>query len=73
MGNSLNTAQFTMNTQKQVRENFWNSFPQFKSEFKVSKRQNDYKCDIRTAFVDWVDYLQKDGQISGKLAQRVTL
>ena len=62
-----------MTTQKQVRESFWEDHPQFKSEYRSRKRQNDYKCDIRCAFVDYVDHLERDGQISEELADRVTL
>jgi len=62
-----------MTTQKQVRESFWNAHPQFKSEYRSRTRQNDYKCDIRCSFVDYVDRLERDGQISEKLANRVTL
>ena len=62
-----------MTTQKQVRESFWNAFPQFKSEYKKSYTQNQYRTDIRCSFVDYVDMLAKDGVISEKLAQRVTL
>ena len=62
-----------LKTITQVRESFWESFPQYKSHYKKNKRQNDYICDIRCSFVDYVDYLQKDGQISEKLANRVTL
>lgn len=62
-----------MKTQKEVRKQFWNEFPQFKSEYRSNKRQNDYSCDIRCAFVDWVDYLMKSGEISEKLAYNVTL
>ena len=62
-----------MTTQKQVRESFWNAFPQFKSEYKKTYTQNQYHTDIRCSFVDYVDMLAKDGVISEKLAQRVTL
>jgi hypothetical protein len=63
----------TMITQSEIRASFWEAHPEFKSEFKKSKRQNDYRTDIRCAFVDYVDYLRKDGQISDSLANRVTL
>lgn len=62
-----------MNTINKVRALFWESHPEFKNEFKVKKRQNDYKTDIRCCFVDFVDFLQKSGQISEKLANKVTL
>ena len=62
-----------MKTQKEVRKAFWDSFPQFKSEYRANKRQNEYHTDIRCSFVDFVDCLQRNGQISDKLAERVTL
>lgn len=62
-----------MKTVSQVRKAFWNNHPQFKSQYRKTYKQNDYCCDIRCAFVDFVDYLQKDNQISENLANRVTL
>lgn len=66
-----------MNTQiktvTEVRKAFWSAHPQFSNDYRKTYSQNDYKTDIRTAFVDYVDYLQKDGVISEKLAYRVTL
>lgn len=62
-----------MKTQKQVRENFWECFPEFKSEYRKSYRQNQYRTDIRVSFVDYVDSLRRDGIITENLAQRVTL
>lgn len=62
-----------MKTQNEVRKAFWDQHPQYKSEYRRTKKQNDYNADIRTAFVDWVDFQQKDGNISEKLAYRVTL
>lgn len=61
-----------MKTQKQVRDSFWESFPQFRRGPRA-KRQNDYNATIRTAFVEYVDFLAESGQISEKLADRVTL
>jgi hypothetical protein len=62
-----------MKTIKEVRDSFWESFPQFKNEYRKTKRQNQYKTDIRVCFVEHVDYLTKSGLISEKLASRVTL
>lgn len=62
-----------MKTISAVRAAFWNVHPQFSSEYRKTYRQNDYNATIRSAFVDFVDHLQKDGQISEKLAYRVTL
>lgn len=62
-----------MKTISEVRKSFWNEFPQFLNEYKKTKRQNEYSCDCRCTFVNYVDYLQKDGVISEKLANKVTL
>jgi len=65
-------------TQKQVRSAFWETFDGLPG---ISRRQiRDYSgtgkmhnTDTRCAFVDYVDSLARDGQISEALAQRVTL
>lgn len=62
-----------MKTQSEIRAAFWDTFPQFATFYRKNKRQNDYNADIRMTFVDWVDSLSKDGIISQKLAERVTL
>lgn len=64
-----------MNTITQIRESFWHSeFSEpFQSEYRKTYRQNQYRTDIRCAFVDYVDALSRDGQITEKLANRVTL
>lgn len=62
-----------MKTIKEVRGTFWEHYKEFKPEFRKSKRQNEYRTDIRCAFVDYVDWLCKDGQISDALAKRATL
>lgn len=60
-----------MKTIKQIRDSFWNAFPEFTRIKGYS--QNDYCTDIRCSFVDYVDYLHRDGQINDKLANDVTL
>jgi hypothetical protein len=66
-----------MKTVTEVRESFWQYLsevsPELAKERRSKKRQNQYCTDIRCSFVDYVDYLLKDGQISDKLANRVTL
>jgi hypothetical protein len=62
-----------MKTISEVRKSFWLTFTEFKSEYRAKKRQNSYNATIRSAFVDYVDSLAKDGTISYKLANRVTL
>jgi hypothetical protein len=62
-----------MKTITEVRNAFWDVHREFKSEFRKTYRQDQYKTDIRCAFVDYVDSLRKNGGISEKLARRVTL
>ena len=62
-----------MKTIKQVRAAFWNAHPQFKADYRKTYKQNQYKTDIRVCFCDWVDSICKDGLITVKLAERVTL
>jgi hypothetical protein len=69
--------QYTYTNQKQIRQAFWESFPHFEEQAReagiFTKSQNHHCATVRCAFVDFVDYLSKDGQISEKLANRVTL
>jgi len=62
-------------TFKQVRKMFWEyiATDEMRKEFRVRKTQNDYSCDIRCAFVDFVDSLCKDGQITESQCDRITL
>lgn len=62
-----------MKTITAVRLSFWSAFPEFKSEYRKTYRQNDYNATIRSCFVDYVDNLRRDNQISESLANRVTL
>ena len=60
-------------TFKQVRDLFFENFPEFQSERRVKKHQNDYSCDCRCAFCNFADSLHKDGQITDKQADKITL
>ena len=64
-----------MTTQKQVRASFWEAHPDLprRKIRNYSGNGTMYPTDTRVAFVDYVDFLSKDGQISQALAQRVTL
>jgi hypothetical protein len=66
-----------MTTQKQIRAAFWGAHPQHASHalkwgIKTAP-QNRHNATTRTAFVDFVDYLAKGGEITEKLAFRATL
>jgi hypothetical protein len=60
----------TYTTQDQVRRAFWESFP---AASRRKGRDGDYLTDTRCAFVDFVDCLARNGDISEALAARVTL
>lgn len=62
-----------MKTITQVRMAFWEAFPEFKSDYRKTWRQNQYNATIRTTFVNYVDSLRKDNSITESLANRVTL
>jgi hypothetical protein len=63
-----------MTTQQQIRAAFWQQqFPDGVPYKYRGKSQNDLPCDIRCAFVDYVNALAMDGSISERLAERVTL
>lgn len=66
-----------LTTQKQVRAAFWQDHPSFDHQAREagirSKRQNEHCATVRCTFVDYVDVLEKNGEISEALAQRVTL
>lgn len=60
----------------EVVEAFWQSsgFDYDKEEAVRQRRDDkDYRTDVRVAFVEYVDYLAKDGLINDALAQEVTL
>lgn len=67
---------YRITTQKQLREEFWSTFPELVCRTNRGGNplpQNDQPADTRMAFVDWIDHLQKSGEISEQLAQRATL
>lgn len=37
-----------------LRECFWDRHPEFAHHFRAKKRQNQYVCDVRVAWVDFV-------------------
>lgn len=57
--------------EEEVRAAFWQEHPQF--EMRGNGRQNSQPADTRAAFVDWIDQLERNDDISEELAQDVTL
>ena len=66
---------YRITTQKELRREFWATFPNLpKRKIKnYSGNGHMYQTDTRCAFVDWLDALSKDGDISQELAERATL
>ena len=66
-----------MTNQKQLRAAFWLDHPSLDQEARAdgtrSKSQNHQCTDIRVAFCDYVDMLERSGQITEALAFRATL
>lgn len=62
-------------TQKEVRRLFWETYPDLQRK-KITDHSGKGKMhvtDTRCAFVDFVDILRRDGQITGKIANNITL
>ena len=63
--------------QAQVRMSFWENAEGINrsKELKIKRQRpgKDFRTDIRCAFVDYVDMLQKENRISENLAFKVTL
>lgn len=70
----------TYTNQRQIRAAFWDAHPNAdRKRYRYSLRRDDktaplvYPIDTRCAFVDFLDALHRDGQISDALANRATL
>lgn len=62
-------------TLKQLRKEFWQTFPNVPKR-KITNYSGNGKMwptDTRCTFVDWLDMLSKDGDITQDFAQRATL
>lgn len=67
---------YTYTTEEEVGEAFWDANPQWpvgRERWERGWKQNQFDATIRSAFCEFVDHLQKSGEISDKLADRVTL
>lgn len=68
--------QYVITNQKQLRKEFWSTFPELVCRTNRKGNplpQNAQPADTRMSFVDWIDQLERNGQISSELAQRATL
>jgi len=72
-----NKPRKTMTTQKQIRKAFWENHPLHETHARKwgikTAPHNRHNSETRTAFVDFVDTLARNGEISGELANRATL
>ena len=66
-----------MTTQKEIRAAFWNNHLELAAAARasgtISKGQNSQTCTCRSTFVEYVDALERSGEISTALADRATL
>jgi hypothetical protein len=62
-------TQPTYTTQKQLRAAFREQFPQLNHR----RTRGEFDTDTRCAFVDWIDSLARNGDITEALAFRATL
>lgn len=62
---------YPITNQKDLRLSFWLEHPQYQRKGRQS--QNDYPCDVRVAWVDYVEDMHRSGRISDALAQRAVL
>ena len=62
-------------TQKELRSQFWETFPEL-SKRKIRDYSGNglmYRTNARVTWCDWIDSLERDGEISSELADRATL
>jgi hypothetical protein len=69
---------FTYTTQRELRAAFWEAHRHLHGIRKLGPRgrvlpQNSQPCDVRMAWIDWVDAKEAGREISPALAQRATL
>jgi len=66
-----------MTTQKQIRASFWQSHPHLETFALMwgikTAPHNRHDTETRTAFADYICYLDKAGEITHQLASRATL
>jgi len=62
-------------TQRQIRALFWATFPDLSRKTIPDHAGTGrmYTTDTRCTFVDYVEELRREGEISDQLANRVTL
>ena len=61
-----------LTTQREVRRAFWDEHPEC-ARIRRPGSQNNQLVGVRVAWVDYIELLARNGEISESLAQRVTL
>jgi hypothetical protein len=66
---------YSITTQRELRRAFWEQHPMLdrKRIRDYSGNGKMYVTDTRCAWVDWMDAMSRNGEISEELAQRATL
>ena len=66
---------YRITTLKQLRKEFWETFPELprKKIKNYSGTGTMYPTDTRCTFVDWLDALSKNGDVSQEFAYQATL
>lgn len=60
-------------TFKQVRDLFFEEFPEFQHERRVRKPQSEYTTNCRVYWCDFVEMLRRNGDITESQANRIVL
>ena len=66
---------YEFTNQRALRAAFWTAHPNLPRRMvrDYSGKGKMYPTDTRVAWVEWIDYMQRDGRISQELANRATL
>lgn len=65
----------SITNQRDLRRAFWEQNPELSRQriTDYTGKGRMYTTDTRVAWVDWIDAMQRSGEISAELAQRATL
>jgi hypothetical protein len=64
---------YNIKNQREIRLEFWDAHPDASRKRVRCGVERVYVCDTRVAFVDFIDQLCRNGDISPALADRATL
>lgn len=72
-GNEKRNSDYPIKNLTEFRKAFWDAHPEFADQYRKHFRQNEYEANIRMAWVDFVDRMEKSGQVSRRVAKRAIL